>query len=164
MRDFMKQLADMPKYKIINFCLLGLLILFASRIDILFDNFVIYQRISKDFYTIHICVYISLTILCLIVLYVNHFRGKKCWYFLFIVYWDVVMGLYPLVLKNIDTLVYALEFMVLVYLMILVLIELVHLRYIRLNLKKVSWWDGAMKIVTIIYMIKTIGTLPLFLK
>ncbi len=161
MRDFLRELFALPKYKIWNIFLLYTLACLSDLLIRNYDDYTHYHSISRDFYAIHAYAYVGLTILCMLLLLINRFRGRKSWYFLGILWFDFIM-IVTLFMSEGDYPHHWLSTLPIIYLSIIVLNELIRLRRVRLNIKP-SRWDIAMKIVFLIYIIKACGTMPLLI-
>ncbi len=162
MRDFLRELFALPKYKIWNLFLLIMLVLLGDCLSSNYSSYVFTKDISRDFYNIHTYIYVGMTVLCMIILMCNKFRGKKCWYFLAILNFDLLLlGAPADVTGNISSHVYMFGQMSGIVMYIVIIIGLIDLRHIRLNLKP-SRWDIAMRIILFSYILHCIHFLAAF--
>ncbi len=167
MRDFIKQLADLPKYKWINIFMMICLCVLASMMR---KNYLIYvtdqvEKPSSTFYITHVIIYSALTLVCIIVLFVNKIRGRNLWTFACILYFDGLM-FWPWIQGDAADMVsfsnFSLQIMVGLVLTYLFFSELVNIRHIRLGVKLPDCWTAAMRCVLFCYLIETTYILSLY--
>lgn len=121
--------------------------------------------ISDTFYLIHVTTYIVLTLICIIILYINNIRGRNLWIFAFILYFDGLM-IWPWIQGHADDLVnysnFSLQLMIGFSLTYLLFSELINIRHIRLGVRLPTCWDTAMKSVLLYYLIESTYILSLY--
>ncbi len=159
MRDFLRELFALPTYKIWN---IFLLILLALLSNLLIDNFFSFElsEISNDFYRINTYIYVGLSILCMVILLCNKFRGRHCWYFLGFCFFDFIM-----ICAQYDTTpkhsIYWLGEFVNYSFYVLIIVGLINLRKLRLNIKQ-SRWALATRILFLLYLSHAAGAVSTF--
>jgi hypothetical protein len=161
MRDFLRELFALPKYKLWNIFLLFLLVIISNLFYNCFTDYVFSKKISNDFYSIHAYIYSGITVLCMIILMCNRFRGRKCWYFLGILFFDFSLLTYcwedissP---EHLSAGICTLAIWSVFFFIYPIIIDgLIDLRRIRLNLKP-SRWDIVMRIIYFYHLYHIFG-------
>ncbi len=149
MRDFINEIFSLPTYKWWNIFMLGILAIMPYYMNGTYLRHIIVPYTS-DFYILHMSIFSGISLACMIILYINRFRGSKCWHFLGILCYDTMM-FSPLFLPEDIRPIVALMAMVTVYVVIYIVLELVSLRKIRLGFK-FNRWNIIMKVVNLIYL------------